>query len=69
MTKLESCPFCKGRASVYIDGISDMEYVTGQCRVRKFPLLHYIKCEACGATTGRFESADMAIAAWNRWTE
>lgn len=63
---VKRCPFCGGIPALYVDGLSDQEYVTAQGGVRRFPNLHFMKCGACGVSTGRFEAPDMAIAAWNR---
>ena len=48
--RIKPCPFCGGKAKVYWNNIWKYEFV---------------KCDTCGATTGKFEDNKGSIKAWN----
>lgn len=51
--KLKPCPFCGGKAKI--------------CRNWNYVWDYgFIKCDTCGATTGKFDYYKSAIKAWNR---
>lgn len=49
--KIKQCPFCGEKAKIYWNNVWDYGVV---------------KCDACGATTGRFDYDKSAIKAWNK---
>ena len=52
--KIQPCPFCGEKAKIYWNNVWGYAVV---------------KCDACGATTGRFDYDKSAIKAWNRRVE
>lgn len=59
MTKLKSCPFCGGRASINFDSEA---IVDSEGRHWAYNVV----CDKCCATSGLAYSIEMAIEIWNR---
>ena len=56
--KLLPCPFCGGRNVEAM--IDENEYLY---------LRHFVVCNRCGSTSGRWKNAKLAIEVWNRRSE
>ena len=52
--KIKPCPFCGGKAKIYWNHVWDYGF---------------IKCDTCGATTGKFDVEREGRKAWNKRTQ
>ena len=71
MSELLPCPFCGGEAELH-DGVVIIPVIDESgayidADVEDTPA--WVECAACGAATDGVDSADEAIAAWNRRTQ
>ena len=59
MAELKPCPFC---------GSGDIGLWESHSRFTTWNNVHFVQCNACGATSDAFPSIEEAIKAWNRRT-